>query len=231
MRYRAVLFDLDGTLVDSIPDIATGINGMLSAMGYPTLSTQRISTFLGKGMDHLIHLTLAEVNPEKKSTDDEFTTARTLFSKHYHAALEPSTSVLFPGVIEGLDAFKAANCLLAVVTNKPIEFVPALLKQMGIDSYFEVILGGNSCTEKKPHPMPFLHACDLLGVAPTDALVIGDSSNDSIAARRAGIDVLILPYGYNEGKNVQTLDCDGIVSSIVDAAQWAAKPNNNSQTP
>lgn len=96
---------------------------------------------------------------------------------------------------------------------------------MGIDAYFEVVVGGNTCSEKKPHPMPFLYACEQLGIAPNEALVIGDSSNDSIAARQAGIDVLIVPYGYNEGKSVQTLDCDGIVSSIAEAAQWAAQPN------
>lgn len=126
-------------------------------------------------------------------------------------------------MIDGLEAFKAAGCRLAIVTNKPIEFVPALIEQMGIASYFEVIVGGNTCAEKKPHPLPFLYACEQLGIAPSDALVIGDSSNDSIAARRANIDVLIVPYGYNEGKSVQTLDCDGIVSSIVEAAQWAAR--------
>ena len=79
--------------------------------------------------------------------------------------------------------------------------------------------------KKKPHPMPFLYACEKLGVSPADALVIGDSGNDSIAARQAGIDVLLVPYGYNEGKDVQDLDCDGIVFSIVEAAQWAAQPN------
>ena len=225
MRYAAVLFDLDGTLVDSIPDI----NGMLSDLGYTTLSSQQISTFLGKGMDHLIDLALKEVNHGNASTVEDFALARTLFSKHYHLELEQSTSILFPGVLEGLDIFKAAGCRLAVVTNKPIEFVPALLQQMGIASYFEVVLGGNSCAEKKPHPLPFLHACELLGVTPAESLVIGDSGNDSIAARRANIDVLILPYGYNEGKNVQTLDCDGIVSSIVEAAQWAAAPKTTTK--
>lgn len=225
MRYSAVLFDLDGTLVDSIPDIAGGVNAMLREMGFEELSTQRISTFLGKGMDHLIWLSLSVYYPDASPSSDDYDQGRALFAKHYHSQLENSVSTLFDGVIEGLDAFKAAGCRLAVVTNKPIEFAPTLLKKMGIDAYFEVVVGGNTCPEKKPHPMPFLYACEQLGITPSQALVIGDSSNDSIAARQAGIDVLIVPYGYNEGKSVQTLDCDGIVSSIAEAAQWAAQPN------
>lgn len=225
MRYSAVLFDLDGTLVDSIPDIAGGVNAMLREMGFEELSPQRISNFLGKGMDHLIWLSLGVYYPDAPPSPEDYDRARALFSKHYHSQLETSVSTLFDGVIKGLDAFKAAGCRLAVVTNKPIEFTPTLLQQMGIDAYFEVVVGGNTCSEKKPHPMPFLYACEQLGIAPNEALVIGDSSNDSIAARQAGIDVLIVPYGYNEGKSVHNLDCDGIVSSIAEAAQWAAQPN------
>ena len=223
MRYSAVLFDLDGTLVDSIPDIAGGINAMLLEMDLPQIPAQRLSTFLGKGMDHLIWLALAEFSKEDEPSPESYDLARTLFKKYYHEQLTHTVSTVFDGVIDGLEAFKAAGCRLAIVTNKPIEFVPALIEQMGIASYFEVVVGGNTCAEKKPHPLPFLYACEQLGIAPSDALVIGDSSNDSIAARRANIDVLIVPYGYNEGKSVQTLDCDGIVSSIAEAAQWAAR--------
>ena len=223
MRYSAILFDLDGTLVDSVPDIANSINAMLTDMGYATLSTERISTFLGKGMDHLIWLVLLEVNQGVDPSLDKYEQGRQLFAKHYHLYLENSVSTVFPGVIEGLELFKAAGCKLAIVTNKPSQFVPGLIQQMGLDSYFELLIGGDTCAEKKPHPMPFLHACEQLGVLPSQALVIGDSGNDSVAARRANIDVLIVPYGYNEGKDVQTLDCDGIVSSMVEAAQWAAR--------
>lgn len=221
MRYAAILFDLDGTLVDSIPDIANSINVMLQQFDQPPLSTERISTFLGKGIDHLIQLSLQEVGKEQL-----FDAAKTSFTKHYLWQSANSVSTVFDGVVDGLEAFKAAGCQLAVVTNKPIEFVPLLLEQMGLASYFDLLVGGNTCAQKKPHPMPFLYACEQLGVAPHQALVIGDSGNDSLAARAAKIDVLIVPYGYNEGQDVQILDCDGIVSSIAAAYQWAAQPKN-----
>lgn len=235
MRYSAVLFDLDGTLVDSIPDLAASVNAMLQEMELPELSIEKISTFLGKGRDHLLKLSLNEASRQQNETktldtavgvDVDFEKAIELFTKHYHHQLENSSSILFPGVEDGLKMFQQAGCQLAVVTNKPIEFVPQLLEQVGIEGYFEILIGGNTCTQKKPHPMPFLYACEQLNIEPHEALVIGDSGNDSIAARQAGIDVLIVPYGYNEGKSVQTLDCDGIVSTIVEAAQWATQPKH-----
>lgn len=229
MRYSAVLFDLDGTLVDSAPDLAGSVNGMLQDLQLPKLSTEKISTFLGKGRDHLLKLSLNEATQKQNGNQTcniAFEKAIDLFNKHYHHHLEDSISVLFDGVEDGLKIFQQAGCQLAVVTNKPIEFVPQLLEQVGIKDYFEILVGGDTCAQKKPHPMPFLYACEQLGVDPHHALVIGDSGNDSIAARQAGIDVLIVPYGYNEGKSVQTLDCDGIVSTIVEAAQWAAQPKH-----
>lgn len=227
MRYSAVLFDLDGTLVDSVPDIAASINNMLTELGHTALSSQRISLFLGKGMEHLIRRVLREVNAGMEPSAAYFEQAKALFAKHYFWQSAHSISTVFDGVKEGLEAFQAAGCKLAVVTNKPIAFVPLLLQQMGLKDYFELLVGGDTCAERKPHPIPFLYACEQLGVQPTDALVLGDSGNDSIAARKAGIDVLIVPYGYNEGQSVQTLDCDGIVSSIAEAATWAAQPKNN----
>ncbi|GGE56709.1 MAG TPA: phosphoglycolate phosphatase [Paenalcaligenes hominis] len=225
MRYKAVLFDLDGTLVDSIPDIAQGANLMLHDLGFAALSVEQISTFVGKGTHHLIDLCLKEVTQQASIDPTLQQQARRLFAHHYDHQTKHSISKVFPGVTEGLDRFQQAGCRLAVVTNKPMQFVPDLLRLMHLDHYFDLLVGGDTCAEKKPHPMPFLYACEKLGVSPADALVIGDSGNDSIAARQAGIDVLLVPYGYNEGKDVQDLDCDGIVFSIVEAAQWAAQPN------
>lgn len=222
MRYSAVLFDLDGTLVDSIPDLASSVNAMLVAMDYPTLSIEKITTFVGKGMQHLIWLALSEHIAPATPSETQLKQGIALFSSAYEQQTQNTISTIFDGVIEGLEAFKAAGCQLAVVTNKPIEFAPTLLEKLQLQDYFEIIIGGNSCAEKKPHPLPFLYACEQLGIIPEQALVIGDSGNDSEAARRAGIDVLLVPYGYNEGKNVQSLDCDGIVSSIAEAAKWAA---------
>lgn len=220
MRYKAILFDLDGTLVNSIPDLAYAVNAMLEELGYSPMSEQQTSLFLGKGMEHLLLKSLQQVGA---STDLQ--TATDLFKKHYLWRTQHSIATVFDGVIEGLDAFQTAGCQLAVVTNKPMAFVPELLEQMGLAPYFELLVGGDSCEHKKPHPQPFLYATEQLGVTPSEALVIGDSMNDSMAARAAGMDVLIVPYGYNEGQSVHSLDCDGIVSTITGAAQWAAKRN------
>lgn len=228
MRYKAVLFDLDGTLVDSIPDIAQGTNLMLHDLGFPSLSVDLISTFVGQGTHHLIDLCLKQVTEQSTIDPDLQQQARILFAQHYDHQTKNSISQVFPDVIAGIEKFQKAGCLLAVVTNKPMQFVPDLLRLMHLDHYFDLLVGGDTCAEKKPHPMPFLYACEKLGVLPAQALVIGDSGNDSVAARRAGIDVLLVPYGYNEGKDVQDLDCDGIVSSIVAAAQWAAQSNTTS---
>lgn len=222
MRYKAILFDLDGTLVDSIPDIASSTNAMLTELGFPMLSSQRISTFVGKGTDHLIKLSLLDVTQRPPSTE-LLQQAQNSFKHHYTAQTQTSLSRVFPGVREGLEQFQQAQCQLAVVTNKPFQYVPKLLQLMQLDHFFKLVVGGDTCPKKKPHPLPFLYACTQLGVQPQEALVIGDSSNDSYAARQAGIDVLLVPYGYNEGKDVQNLDCDGIVSSIAEAAQWAAR--------
>lgn len=223
MRYKAILFDLDGTLVDSIPDIAQGTNAMLLDLGFKPLSQELISTFVGRGTDHLVWLSLKYVTQQTDIPPELLHKAQQRFAVHYSSQTKNSISRVFPGVIEGLSLFQKAGCKLALVTNKPMRYVPDLLQLMQIEHYFEVVVGGDSCAEKKPHPLPFLYACEQLNVKPKDALVIGDSSNDSIAAQRAGIDVLLVPYGYNEGKNVHDLNCNGIVCSIVEAAHWAAQ--------
>jgi phosphoglycolate phosphatase len=123
--------------------------------------------------------------------------------------------------VQGLEAFRQAGVRLAVVTNKLHGFAEPLLERTGLRSYFSLVVGGDTCERRKPDPMPFLHACEQLSVAPARALAIGDSVNDAVAARAAGITVLAVPYGYNEGLNVHDLDVDAIVDSVQHAAQWA----------
>jgi len=125
---------------------------------------------------------------------------------------------------------KSQGLRLAVVTNKPEQFARPLLEQTGLSPYFELIVGGDTCPRKKPDPMPFLYACEQMKQAPEQALVIGDSMNDAQAARAAQIPILLVPYGYNEGKDVQSLDSDGIVASIADAATWLRNKRNTIST-
>lgn len=220
MRYQAVLLDLDGTLVDSIPDIASATNAMLTDLGRETLPLSLIRSFVGKGSDILVQRALNAHNTDATYDDIEYSQARELFAQHY-AVTNGEASIVYDGVYDGLSAFKALGCQLAVVTNKPVGFAIPLLNKLRLASYFDLIIGGDSTEEKKPHPLPFTYACQQLAIAPEKALVIGDSNNDALAARAAKIDVLLVPYGYSEGMDVQTLDVDGIVGTIAQAVTWA----------
>ena len=199
--YDAVLLDLDGTLMDTIPDLAHAANAMRGSLGLAALPESLIATFVGNGIDNLIRRCLA----------------------HDHAAyhrINGTRSVLFEGVIAGLDAMRAGGLKMAVVTNKSTEFTLPLLELAGLSPYMDAVVCGDTLAERKPDPAPMLHACALLGVAPRRSVAVGDSVNDALSARAAGCAVLAVPYGYNHGQSVQTLDVDAIVENIQAAARW-----------
>lgn len=223
MKYKAVLFDLDGTLIDTVPDLADAANAMRQDLGMTTLSYETIGTYIGKGFESML---LRVLSHDKPDTPDQDLIDRGLksFRRHYHN-FSGKKSRLYPDVIAGLDEFKRMGAKLAVVTNKSTEFTPDLLKAMGIFDYFEQIICGDTCSRKKPDPIPVLHACELLGVSPKQSLFIGDSINDALAAQAAGADMLALPYGYNEGNSVQNLPASAIVDTILLAANWAQENN------
>lgn len=218
--YRAVLIDLDGTLVDSVPDLGAAANAMLAELSAPLLPLADIATFVGKGTAELVRRCLADPRVGLAADAAAVEAALAVFNRHYHA-VNGRASTLYPGVIEGLQAFRDAGMQLAVVTNKPTEFALPLMEHCGLSEWFSVVVCGDTCPRKKPDPMPMLHACKQLGSRPSQALAIGDSINDALAARAAGITVLAVPYGYNEGRDIQSLDIDGIVSGIDKAAAWA----------
>lgn len=223
MPIAAALLDLDGTLLDTIPDLADATNAMLADMGLAQLPQEQIATYVGKGTPNLIVRALQAHDPAAQAPEpktEALHAALASFGRHYHRC-NGRRAMLYPGVLEGLRAFHAQGTRLAIVTNKPTEFTLPLLRQTGLADFFEHVVCGDTCPEKKPHPMPLLHACRLLGVEPAQALAVGDSLNDAQAARAARIRVLAVPYGYNEGKSVHSLEVDAIVSSIQDAARWA----------
>lgn len=228
MPFRAVLIDLDGTLVDSVPDLAQAANTMRMAFGLPPLCEERIATFVGKGMENLVHRALAgsldgRIEPPRLQAGLE------AFRRAYHE-INGEKARVFEGVVEGLQAMKEQGLRLAVVTNKPAEFTVPLLERTGLSIYFDAVVSGDSVARKKPDPAPVLHACGLLGVAPAEAVMLGDSLNDASAARSAGCRVLLVPYGYNEGHDVHAIDSDGIVSSLFDAARWISQAKVSLQT-
>lgn len=222
MPFAAVLIDLDGTLLDTIPDLASAANATRVELGLAPLPQDTIASYVGKGTEHLIMLTLSNNPTGSVPSASDIRQGLEIFGRHYHA-VNGEQAILYPGVLEGLNAFKDAGLKMAVVTNKPTEFTHPLLNSAGLIDFFEHIVCGDTCARKKPDPMPLLHACDLLQVAPENTLAIGDSINDALAARAANITVLAVPYGYNEGMDVRTLEVDDIVMSINDAAAWALR--------
>jgi phosphoglycolate phosphatase len=216
----AVAFDLDGTLLDTIHDLAAAVNALLGEMGYPPLPKAEIRDLVGKGMQNLVRRALASafgVSPAVVD-DDEVAAALARYQTHYAALLGRETR-LYPGVREGLDRLAAMGLPLAVITNKATRFVRPHLDHAGLTGYFQVLVGGDDLPAKKPAPDPLLHVAARLGVLPGELLMVGDSTNDAQAARAAGCPVLLLPYGYNEGEPVEGIDADGIVPSLVDVAE------------
>ena len=217
MITRAVLFDLDGTLLDSAPDLAAAANAMLAALGLPARDPAVIATYIGKGIPRLVERTLTG-NLDTAADPVLFARALPIYERYY-AEESGRRSVPFPGVIEGLRALRDAGLPLACITNKAERFTLDLLQRTGLDGFFPVVVCGDTVVRKKPDPEPVLTACAQLGVRPADALMIGDSANDVQAARAAGCPVWCVPYGYNEGRPVETLDCDAIVPDLAEAAR------------
>lgn len=218
---KSLTIDLDGTLLNTLPDLTAAANNMLRELGLPLHTEATVATFIGRGVTDLVTRCL----PAEQSADATFlANALTIFRRHYMAENGHRT-VLYPGVIEGLNAWKNAGIPMALVTNKAAAFTEPLLAATGLADFFDLVLSGDSLPEKKPHPLPLLHACQHFGVAPKDNLHIGDSKHDAEAARAAGCRVWLVPYGYgyNPGYNpanpAQQVDCDAIVATLADAAQ------------
>lgn len=207
---RAVLIDLDGTLVDSVQDLTAAANAMLADFGRAPLAVDTVRTYVGRGIANLVQRCFAEDTPADG--------ALASFRRHY-AQVNGQQAQVYPGVVAGLQAMRAMGLPLACVTNKATAFVPPLLAATGLAEFFSVLVCGDSVARVKPDPLPLLHACEQLGVAAQDVVMIGDSLNDVHAARAAGCPVICLPYGYSEGRALQMTDCDAIVPSLAAAAQ------------
>jgi phosphoglycolate phosphatase len=214
---RAVILDLDGTLLDTAPDLAAAANAVRADFGLPPLSLERVASFVGKGAENLMHRSLTD------SLDGHVDGARLSAAierfEHHYERENGLQAKLYPGVMEGLSEMKAKGLRLACVTNKPYQFSIKLLEQTGLLADMEFVLGGDSLPKRKPDPMPMLAACERFGLAPQQVLAIGDSINDALAARRAGVPVFAVPYGYNEGLGVESLDVDAIVVTLQAAAR------------
>jgi phosphoglycolate phosphatase len=217
LNFRAVLFDLDGTLLDTVLDLHAAANGMLADLGRPPVAIEDIRAYVGRGIPNLVKRILAG---NLEAADDPApppANALSSFKKHY-AEVNGRAAKPFPGVMDGLKALKAKGLPLGVITNKAAAFTVPLLERTGIAPFLDVVVPGDMLPRPKPDPMPVIWACGRLGVSPVDTLLIGDSVHDFKAGKSAGCKVFLVPYGYNEGQDVRGLDCDAIVASIEDAA-------------
>nr|WP_198984895.1 phosphoglycolate phosphatase [Herbaspirillum sp. ASV7] len=214
---KAAIIDLDGTMLDTAGDFQVAVNRMRDELGLTPLSQETIVNFVGKGTENLIRRVLA-VDYAEDEAAGYFQQALDAYTEHY-LAINGDYASLYPGVLEGLQALRAKGLRLACVTNKPVSFTLPLLEKKGLSGFFEVVYGGDSFPKKKPHPMPLLQVCSDFQLEPAQVVAIGDSSNDAQAARAAGCRVLNVPYGYNHGESIHDVDSDGIVSSLVEAAQ------------
>jgi phosphoglycolate phosphatase len=220
---RAAIVDLDGTMLDTVPDFEAALNRMRAGLDLAPITQERIKPMVGKGSEKLIRDVLA-LDFDADRIEQLFDQAMAAYQRHY-LAINGDRSVLYDGVLAGLDALRGLGLRLACVTNKPIAFTTPLLAQKGLAPFFELVYGGDSLARKKPDPLPLLQVCEDFGVDPAEVVAIGDSSNDAEAARAAGCFVLTVPYGYNHGRPVQEIDSDGIVNSLFDAATLISAHN------
>ena len=209
---RAVLFDLDGTLVDSVPDLASAVNAMLADQGRPVVTEAQVRDWVGNGAKRLVKRALTgtlDGEPEPAL----FAASLDSFYAHYAEGVADRSTV-YPGVIEALDGLRAQGIVMGVVTNKPERFIQPLLAALRLDGYFSVALGGDSLPQRKPDPAPLLRAAEMLGHSPQATLMVGDSRNDVEAGRRAGMAVIAVPYGYNYGEHISQAGPDRVVDDL-----------------
>lgn len=211
---KVILFDLDGTLVDSAPDLALAVNHMLKTLERETFSTELIRTWVGNGAQTLVKRGLSGSRIVDDTIDPElFAQALKIFLDFYAKNLAVTT-VTYPNVLATLKALNTKKYRLVLVTNKPYDFIDPLLDGLGLNGLFELCLGGDSLSRRKPDPMPLLHVCERLGVKVSECVMVGDSKNDILAAKAADMHSIGVTYGYNYGEQIDIYRPDSVVDDL-----------------
>lgn len=213
-----MIFDLDGTLVDSAPDIALSLNLMLKELNYPSRNLTQVRDWMGNGAQRLIKRALTG-QFDGEPCEELFQHAHKLFLDRYAQHL-CEESVIYPGVFEGLNALHNRSLILACVTNKPRRFTPALLQALNLDQFFAHLICGDDLPEKKPDPLPLLTILDKNKLQPSQALLVGDSASDIQAAQAANMKSFCVSYGYHQGKGVDALGANYIIDSVAELAHY-----------
>lgn len=209
-----ILIDVDGTLVDSVPDLAYCVDQMMLALDMPVHGEAKVRNWVGNGVERLVRRALIG---QLDGEPDEalYERAYPIFLELY-AANTSQRSSLYPGVREGLDYLHAAGYALGCVTNKAAQFTIPLLQDLGIHDDFANIVCGDTLAKKKPDPLPLLHSAEVLGVAPDRSLMLGDSVSDVKAARAAGFQIVCMSYGYNHGVDIRESSPDAVIDSMAE---------------
>jgi len=209
-----LIFDLDGTLIDSVPDLAVAVNHMLASLHRDTFNEDIIRYWVGNGAQTLVQRALSGQNEIDDDLDEAlFENALEVFLAFYHQNLCNAT-VTYQNVSSTLNTLKSEGYRLAIVTNKPFDFVAPILKGLGLSDLFEFILGGDSLEKKKPHPEPLLHVCETLKVPVDRCVMVGDSKNDILAANTCGMESVGVTYGYNYGEDIDVHKPTVIIDDI-----------------
>jgi phosphoglycolate phosphatase len=185
-----LVFDLDGTLVDSAPDIAAAVNALFAELGLPGVELALIRRMIGDGAPVLLERALRHVGATQKAAE-----LMARYSVHYSENAVGSTT-LYPDVVETLTALRAAGCRLGICTNKPIGPTRAVMTAFGLDPLIEAVIGGDSLPHRKPQPEPLWNVIRALDGTPDSAVMIGDSAVDIACAEAAGVPAIIIPSGY-----------------------------------
>ncbi len=221
---QAVFFDLDGTLIDSVPDLAIAVDTMLIQLGLPPRGEAKVRTWVGNGAENLIRRALVD-DMAGHAPPDLVNRARPLFEAAYAENIVKHTTI-YPGVLEGLQRLQDAGLLMACITNKPSRFAAPLIEQLGLMSFFKTVIGGECVPNKKPAPDALLLAAERISVAINRVLMVGDSMNDVGAARNAGCAAVVaVPYGYNHGRDIRDAQPDAVIASLAELPTLLGLPS------
>lgn len=211
---KAIIFDLDGTLINSTPDLALAINHMLESLNHKPFDESIIDRWVGNGALVLVQRALSgDVDIDDGLDDDYIQNALDIFLKFYGDNLSVKTT-LYPNVFNTLKLLKSKGYHLAIITNKPYLFIEPILKSLNILKFFDYYIGGDSLVEKKPNPLPLLHVCERLNLSTKESIMVGDSKNDILAGNSCSMDTIGVTYGYNYGEDIESYNPSVVIDNF-----------------
>ena len=215
---KLIMIDVDGTLVDSVPDLAYCVDETMKAIGKKPWGEAQVRHWVGNGVPKLVERSLTgelEGTPDQAEYDQAYPVFLELYSRNTSVR-----SCLYDGVKEGLDYMKAQGYTLGCVTNKAEQFTLPILKDLGIFDYFGIVVSGDTLSKKKPDPLPLLHSAEFFGIDPQHSLMLGDSVSDVKASRAAGFEIICMSYGYNHGNDIRDTNPDLVIDSMAELKEY-----------